>query len=75
MDGLTTGGRFAASIFNDAYMVRHYRRGVSRRLRAQALQKMGATVREAFSTCEDFEPMLYAIAVGLHDPLDPRFRA
>jgi hypothetical protein len=49
-----------------AWLVRHYRRPVQRVQRAQAILKLGLTVREAFGACDDFEPMLIALVDGLH---------
>ena len=61
-----------ASILNSAWMVRHYGRGGRMAptsnmalQRKQAIQHLGATVRHAFSTSEDFEPLLAAICDGL----------
>ena len=66
----------AAAIFNAAYFVRHYRRPMSRELRAQALLLLAATMREALnnSGTGEAETLLYALAVGLHDPGDARFQ-
>jgi hypothetical protein len=61
-------GRYVAAILNDAWMVRNYglERNESQRLRrAQAILKLGLTVREAFSSTDDFEPLLAAICDGL----------
>ena len=61
-----------ASILNSAWMVRHYARGgrmsptsSAALQRRQAIQKLGLTVREAFTMSEDFEPLLAAICDGL----------
>lgn len=57
-----------ALILNDAWMVRHYSRqiGPTQRLRrAQAVQKLGATVRHAFTSSDDYEPLIAAILDGL----------
>lgn len=61
-----------ASILNSAWMVRHYGRGGRMSpespmalQRQQAIQKLGTTVRHAFTISEDFEPLLAAICDGL----------
>lgn len=50
-------------------MVRHYARGartgIQREHRAAAIAKLGETVRHAFNTSDDFEPLLAAICDGL----------
>jgi len=61
-------GDLVAAILNDGWMVRHYalQRTPSQRLRrAQAIQKMGVTVRAAFSQSDDFEALLGAVVEGL----------
>jgi hypothetical protein len=61
-------GRFTAAILNDAWMVRHYgleRNESQRLLRAQAIKKLGLTIREAFAATDNFEPLLAAICDGL----------
>lgn len=61
-------GQLIAAILNDAWMVRNYglERNESQRLRrAQAILKLGLTVREAFNATDDFEPLLAAICDGL----------
>ncbi len=63
-----------AEILNDGWMVRHYslqRTSVERARRAQAIQKMGLTVRNAFAQSDNFEPLLAAVADGLR-PRDER---
>lgn len=60
--------QFESSIRNDAWMVRHYapqRTPAMRLRRAQAIQKLGLTVRYAFNRSEDFERLLVAIVDGL----------
>jgi len=57
-----------AAILNDGWMVRHYtlqRTRHDRERRAQAIRKMGLTVREAFNQSQDFEPLLGAVVDGL----------
>lgn len=57
-----------AEILNQAWMVRHYalqRNHSQRLLRAQAIQKLGLIVRDAFSKSDDFEPLLGAVVDGL----------
>lgn len=60
-----------AAILNDWWMVRHYARGgrmnptsALSAKRSQAIQKLGLTVRNAFNTSEDFEPLLAAVVNG-----------
>lgn len=57
-----------AAILNDWYMVRHYARGgrysTPSALRAQAILKLGLTIRLAFNTSEDFEALIAAILAG-----------
>ena len=56
------------AILNAAWYVRHYaqqRNGTQRLHRAQAIQRLGLEVREAFSHSDDFEPLLGAILAGL----------
>jgi hypothetical protein len=64
-----------AAILNAAYLVRHYRRPVSRELRAQAIVALAATMREALNDSKgrEAEALLYALAAGLYDPADKRF--
>lgn len=57
-----------AEILNDGWMVRHYvlqRTPHDRLCRAQAIQKMGLAVREAFSHSDDFEALLGAVVESL----------
>ena len=62
-------GQLVAHILNDAWMVRHYSRGgrlsIQRKLRAQAIQKLGLTVRRAFNCSDDFPALLAAVVDGL----------
>ena len=44
-------------------MVRYYKR--NRLRRAQAIQRLGLEVREAFTKSDDFEPLLSALVDGL----------
>jgi hypothetical protein len=70
-------GLLVSLILNAAWMVRHYARGgrstIQRTERTQAIQKLGLTVREAFSQSEDFEPLLAAVVDGLRPKDDPPF--
>ena len=73
-------GQLVAAILNDAWMVRHYARGgrVSKasplaRQRALAIRKLGLTVREAFASSQDFEPLLAAVVDGLRPNEHPPF--
>ncbi|HZM33654.1 MAG TPA: hypothetical protein VFC18_04095 [Burkholderiales bacterium] len=76
MDSTSTPALVAA-ILNDWFMVRHYvrgaRTGISRTERRQAIQKLGLTVRYAFSTSDDFEPLLAAVVAGGNPKDDPPF--
>jgi hypothetical protein len=51
------------AIRNDAWMVRYYAR--NRMRRAQAIAKLGATLRHAFTESDDFETLLAAVLDGL----------
>lgn len=67
-----------AAILNACWWVRHYARGGRmagrpRELRAEAIQALGLICREAFSTSDDFEPLLRAIVDGLVPHDAPRF--
>ena len=60
-----------AAILNDWWMVRHYARGARMHAssaialqRRQAIQKLGLTVRQAFNSSDDFEPLLAAVVSG-----------
>lgn len=73
MDSLREGTALAAEVMNCAWWVRHYPRAHQGALRRQAIIKMAATVRAALDS-GDPEAVLYAVAVGLYTPDDPRFR-
>jgi hypothetical protein len=63
-----------AAILNAGWMVRHYglqRNRTDRARRAQAIQSMGLTVRDAFNRSDDFEALLGAVVDGLR-PRDER---
>lgn len=66
-----------ASIYNAAWLVRHNGRGgrssTQRLERAQAIQRLGLTVREVFNASEDFEPLLIALFDGLSRVNPPPF--
>ena len=67
---------FVAAIFNDSYPVRQYapqRTPTMRLRRAQAIQKLGLTVRDAFSRSDDFEALLGAVVDGLRPRNDQPF--
>jgi hypothetical protein len=70
-------GRMVAAILNAAWMVRHYERGgrtsILRKQRQAAIRRMGFTVRETFSSSEDFEPLLLAVLDGLAPRDEQRF--
>lgn len=68
--------RSASSIAHACWWVRYYGnrgRGVTRLQRAQAILRLGLVVRETFSKSDDFEPLLRALADGLHPSDDPPF--
>ncbi len=66
--------RWCAEIRNGAYMVRAARRPAQRLQRAQAIIRLGATVRAAFAACADHEKLLAAIVEGLRpDDYRPPF--
>lgn len=66
-----------AAILNAGWMVRHYQRGgrlnIQKVERAQAIQLLGLTVREAFASSDDFEPLLVAVVDALRPRDDPPF--
>ena len=68
-----------AAIYADARWVRHYERGGRLKYspmairRAQAILKLGLTVRYAFSQSDDFEALLVALFDGLCRRDDQRF--
>ena len=66
-----------ARILNAAWMVRNYARGgrsqISQAQRERAIQALGAIVREAFHSSEDFEPLLAAVVEGLRPKEEPPF--
>lgn len=57
-----------AAILNDFWMVRHCARGgrtgVMREQRRLAIHQLGLTIRRAFSSCNDFEPLIAAVVNG-----------
>ncbi len=56
-----------AAILNDWWMVRHYapaRTPAMRRMRQQAILKLGLTVRNAFNSSDEFEMLLAAVLDG-----------
>lgn len=69
--------QFVADILNAAWMVRHYARGgrssIHRTDRVQAIQRLGLTVRDAFSRSDDFETLLAAVVDGLRPTDSPPF--
>lgn len=72
-----SSAELVSAIFNAAWMVRHYQRGgrltIQRLQRAQAIQRMGLTVRDAFNRSEDFEALLAAVVDGLRPKEDQPF--
>lgn len=79
LDPLGRTAKQEAAIYNAAYMVRHYQRGgvtsLGREARAQAIQRMGEVVREAFAEAEaqDFERLLVAVVNALSKEAPPPF--
>lgn len=61
---------WTSAILNAAWHVRAARRDAER---AQAVQLMGETVREAFASCDDYRPLLRAVAEGLTNVPDGRW--
>jgi hypothetical protein len=76
MDGFGTP-LLVAAILNAGWMVRHYQRGgrssIHRLERQQAIQRLGLTIRDAFSKSDDFEPLLVAVVDALRPKDDPPF--
>lgn len=66
-----------AQILNAAWWVRHYQRGGRADFvavqRAQAIQRLGLVVRDAFSRSDEFEALLGAIVDGLRPNDRPPF--
>ena len=66
-----------ASIYNAAWLLRHYWRGsrgaIQRLERAKAIQALGLAVRRAFNATDDFEPLLIAFFDGLSQKDHPPF--
>jgi hypothetical protein len=63
-------------IYAACWWVRHYReqRTVAMRLgRAQAIQRLGLAVRDAFNSSDDFEVLLTALVDGLTNTHKPPF--
>jgi hypothetical protein len=57
---------FRTAIYNDCWMVRHYQARNDQKL-AQAIDKLGRTVRYVFAQSEDFHDLLQALSDGLSD--------
>jgi len=61
--------QLVSEILNAAWMVRHYSRGgrtgVGATQREQAILYLGAAVRRAFATSDQYEALLEAIVEGL----------
>lgn len=62
-----------ADIYNAAWDVRHYCRPTQNALRAAAIRRLGLVVREAFSSCEEYAQLLYALCDALASTPDVRF--
>lgn len=68
MDRQRRTADLVALILNDAWFVRHYalqRTPTQKIRRDQAVHKLGQTIRDAFTSSDDFEPLLEAILEGL----------
>lgn len=66
MDGGETQA-LVSEILNHWWMVRHYalqRTATERLRRAQAVQKLGLTIRRAFNSSDDFEVLIAAVLDG-----------
>jgi hypothetical protein len=65
-----------AEIYSAGWWVRRYRRGGRQRTsrqaaqRAQAIQRLGLAVREAFNASDDFERLLIAVFDSLNSAND-----
>ena len=68
-------GDLVIAIYNDCWPIRYYaeqRTAYARLRRAQAIKKLGLTLRHAFNTCDEFEALLGALIDGLsHKPNQP----
>lgn len=73
MERLPQEAALAASVLNDAWIVRSYPRPHQGAQRRAALIRMARTVRAALEAEDDAERVLYAVAVGLYVRDDPRF--
>lgn len=66
-----------SAILNAAWMVRHYARGgrstILKLERDGAILALGLIVRDAFSSSDDFEPLLGAVVDGLRPKEDTPF--
>ena len=67
----------AAAILNAAWWVRYLHRPDARSIerRRAAIAQLAAIAAAQLQAADDPEPVLYAIAAGLYDRSDPRFRA
>lgn len=75
MDALRDAEFYRQKIYNDGWWVRRYGRGarssLQRTERAQAIRRLGLTVREAFAACDDFETLLLALFDCLNHKDEP----
>jgi hypothetical protein len=69
-----TTAHHAAAILNAAYLVRMYARPHQGPERDRALERMARAARAGLESSASAAPILYAIAIGLYDRADPRFR-
>ena len=67
---MASAEKWVSEIHNAAWHVRNVR-PVSRVRHAQAIQRLGVTVRAALAESDDFEAILAAVVDGLR-PLDAR---
>jgi hypothetical protein len=65
--------QLSTAIYNATWWVRHYGGCRNPTKRAQAIQFLGLTVREAFNKSDDFETMLIALVDGLNKRNEPPF--
>lgn len=74
--GVRDVGELLAAINNDCYLVRHYhsqRTSIERLRRHQAIQKLGETLKFAFSQTDQYEALIAALLDGLRPEDRPPF--
>lgn len=76
MEARSKTSAHVAAILNAWWMVRYYEPGrtpTQRRQLAQAILRLGLTVREAFNNSDDFKALLSAVADGATRQGEPPF--